>query len=195
MPDLAVRYQSQSRDDVMEVVRVERQLTAERINALVNDPHIRSWVAPGNEALDLTAQIERQGNVLLMGEHGGCMFLKLLPGVYEVHTVVDCGHRGKWDERTHQRLRLLDVSAHRLLRDTDARPKRAYCRQGGGRSAGHALRIYASEGMQFQGPADRCGHSFISDSGLAADGYRHDQGGAAIPQPTPCRRRGTGCRG
>ena len=96
MPDLAVRYQGQSREDVMEVVRVEPQLTAERINALVNDPDIRPWVAPGNEALDLTAQIERQGNVLLMGDHGGCMFLKLLPGVYEVHTVVDGKHRGEW---------------------------------------------------------------------------------------------------
>src|SRR5262249_35249516 len=35
-------------------------------------------------------------NVLLVGEHGGTFCLKLMPGVYEVHTQALPSGRGKW---------------------------------------------------------------------------------------------------
>jgi len=82
-------------------MRVERQFSADRINTLVNDPRIRPWVAAGTEQLDLTAQLKRPGNILLMGAHGGVMFLRLMPGIYEAHTVVEPSARGRWtDELT-----------------------------------------------------------------------------------------------
>jgi hypothetical protein len=69
-------------------VQVERHLHAGFLNEIANDPHVRPWIAPGKEPLDLTFQVENRNNVLLSGEHGCCIFLKMLPGVYEVHTQV-----------------------------------------------------------------------------------------------------------
>lgn len=77
-------------------MQVERQFSADRINVLVNDPRIRPWVAPGDNTLDLAPQVENPGNVLLMGEYGGVMFLRMMPGIYEAHTVVAPIARGSW---------------------------------------------------------------------------------------------------
>lgn len=75
---------------------VERHTTAEALNAIVNDPHVRPWVAPGTETLDLTFQVENENNVLLVGRYGCCMFLQIQPGIYEVHTQVLREGRGAW---------------------------------------------------------------------------------------------------
>lgn len=78
------------------MVLIERHLTAEALNNIVNDPHVRPFVAPGNQPLDLTSQLANTNNVALVGEFGACVFLKLLPGVYEVHTQVRKEGRGAW---------------------------------------------------------------------------------------------------
>lgn len=77
-------------------IQVERQLDAAFLNEIANDPDVRPWIAPGREALDLTPQVKNRNNVLLAGEYGCCMFLKMLPGVYEVHTQVRKEGRGAW---------------------------------------------------------------------------------------------------
>jgi hypothetical protein len=77
-------------------VRVERHLKADVLNAIANDPDVRPWIAPGREPLDLSFQVENRNNILLVGEHGCCMFLRMLPGVYEVHTQVRKEGRGEW---------------------------------------------------------------------------------------------------
>lgn len=77
-------------------VQVERHLHAGFLNEIANDPHVRPWIAPGEQTLDLAFQIENKNNVLLAGVHGCCMFLKMLPGVYEVHTQVRKEGRGAW---------------------------------------------------------------------------------------------------
>lgn len=95
-------------------VRVERHLTADALNAVVNDPHVRPWVAPGRDPLDLTFQVENKSNVLLVGEHGCCMFLKMMPGVYEVHTQVRKEGRGEWTNA------LAVACVHKMFLQTDA---------------------------------------------------------------------------
>jgi hypothetical protein len=95
-------------------VRVERHLDAGFLNRIANDPHVRPWIAPGKEPLDLTFQVENRNNVLLAGEHGCCIFLKMLPGVYEVHTQVRREGRGEWTNA------LTAACAHQMFLKTDA---------------------------------------------------------------------------
>src|SRR5262249_40399494 len=75
----------------------ERQTAdASRLNALLNDPRVRSQVANGNHVLDVTPQVSNPKNVFLLGQHGACMFLQLMSGIYEAHTVVLPEYRGEW---------------------------------------------------------------------------------------------------
>ncbi len=78
-------------------VIVERHLTADRLNEIVNDPSIYPWVRGAYEGkLDFTPLVEDQANVLVMGEHGGIFFVQQIPGLYEVHTQILPSGRGKW---------------------------------------------------------------------------------------------------
>lgn len=76
---------------------VTRHITAKWMNAVLNDDAVRPWVADVAEGpLDITPQVANQDNVLLMGEHGGCFFIKTALGSYEVHTACLKSGRGKW---------------------------------------------------------------------------------------------------
>lgn len=78
-------------------VAVERHLTADRLNAIVNDPSIYSWVRGAYEGtLDFTPLVRDQDNVLVMGEHGGVFFVQQMPGLYEAHTQILPAGRGQW---------------------------------------------------------------------------------------------------
>lgn len=79
------------------MVEVLRSFAAKRLNELANHPDIRPFIAdPDEGVLDLTGQVRNESNVLLLGEHGGCMLLKLTPALYEVHTLVRPEGRGPW---------------------------------------------------------------------------------------------------
>lgn len=76
---------------------VERHHDARFINRVVNDPAVHPWVCGHIEgAIDLTPVVEDQHNVLLAGQHGGVLFFKLQPGIYEAHTQVLREGRGRW---------------------------------------------------------------------------------------------------
>ena len=76
---------------------IKRATDAGHLNAILNHPTVRPWVAPKAEGvLDLTGMVADERNVVLMGELGGCAFLWLQPGIYEVHTQVLREGRGKW---------------------------------------------------------------------------------------------------
>lgn len=79
------------------MIQIKREKDASRINAILNHPEVRPWVAEMDRGvLDLTSAVENERNILLSGEYGACMFFKLLPGVYEVHTQTLPEGRGKW---------------------------------------------------------------------------------------------------
>lgn len=79
------------------MIEIIRETSAERINRVLNDESVRPWVADLSEGvIDITKSVENLNNVLLMGEHGGCMLFKLMPGVYEVHTQILPAGRGAW---------------------------------------------------------------------------------------------------
>lgn len=69
----------------IEPLSVAREVTAERLNDIVNHPDVRPWVG-GTGPLDLTPIVANPANVLLMREGGGLLFIRLDAGLYEVHT-------------------------------------------------------------------------------------------------------------
>lgn len=78
-------------------MNIRRDFAAGPINAVLNNPEVRPWVADmGEGIIDLTKAVENRNNVLLMGEHGGCMFYRIMEGMYEVHTMVLPDGRGEW---------------------------------------------------------------------------------------------------
>lgn len=78
-------------------MNIERATSAERINAILNHPDVRPWVADVAEGkLDVSAQVADVGNVCLVGEHGAFFCFKFFPGTYEVHTQILPEGRGKW---------------------------------------------------------------------------------------------------
>lgn len=76
---------------------IQREFTANRLNAILNHPAVRPWVANDDAGvIDVSAAVSNERNVLLMGEHGGMFFVCLQPGIYELHTQVLPSGRGEW---------------------------------------------------------------------------------------------------
>lgn len=98
----------------MQRLAITRETNAARINAVLNDPYVRPFVADEAGVLDVSKQVANERNVLLMGEHGGCLFFWLQPGVYEVHTQVTRAGRGEWTRR------LTESCAWWMFTQTDA---------------------------------------------------------------------------
>jgi hypothetical protein len=69
----------------MKSLTVSRELSASRINFVVNHPEVRPYVG-GVGPLDLAGLVADPRNVLLMVDGGGCLFQWLGEGYYEVHT-------------------------------------------------------------------------------------------------------------
>lgn len=79
------------------LAKIGREHHAKRINRIVNDPSVYPWVCGRHEGeLDLTPVIADPNNVLLMGQHGGVLFIQLQPGLYEAHSQCLEEGRGKW---------------------------------------------------------------------------------------------------
>lgn len=96
-------------------VDIRRELNAKRMNALLNFPEVRPWVADmGEGVLDISAIVENRRNFLLMGPHGGILFGCLLPGIYEAHTVVHPAGRGEWTKA------MIQAALHYMFTRTDA---------------------------------------------------------------------------
>lgn len=78
-------------------VEVSRSFSSKRLNELANHPDIRPTIDdPDKGVLDLSPQIASMDNVFVVGEHGGCLLLKLTPSLYEAHTMVRPEGRGPW---------------------------------------------------------------------------------------------------
>jgi hypothetical protein len=93
---------------------LERHFDAKVLNEIINRPDMRDDVATGQEGyLDCTAQLANKNNVALMGQYGGCVFIKLTPGIYEVHTQVVPEGRGPWA------LRMTEAAARWMFTRTD----------------------------------------------------------------------------
>jgi hypothetical protein len=73
---------------------IHRTLDARRLNAVANHPDVRPWIG-GEGELDLTAIVSNTANFALEAEHGGWIFVRHEPGIYELHTLFLPEGRGR----------------------------------------------------------------------------------------------------
>lgn len=65
-------------------------------NEVLNDPDVFGLVAfDGTTRIDISAHVGVDGNVLLTTAHGGFLFVKQEPGVYQLHTFFRKAGRGR----------------------------------------------------------------------------------------------------
>ena len=66
---------------------LRRTFDAAFLNGVINHPEVRPWVGkPGAGQADVTALVRDPENITLVNEHGGFIYVRKEPGVYEVHT-------------------------------------------------------------------------------------------------------------
>jgi hypothetical protein len=110
---------------VAAVILLERQIAdASRLNALLNDPRVRPWIANGEHVIDVTPQVSNPTNVFLLGEHGAAM-----PALYEALTAVLPEYRGEWTNGQRRPTRARRRSDRGLGRG-NARHGAGICAQG-----------------------------------------------------------------
>jgi hypothetical protein len=94
---------------------IERIYDPAVVNAVVNDPTVKPWVAGGIEGdLDVSPVLADPRNIALFGRHGGVIFTWVQPCVYEAHTQVLPQGRGAWA------LQMVHATASWLFAGTDA---------------------------------------------------------------------------
>lgn len=89
-----------------------RQDSASRLTELANDPSIYHWIkGPLTGHFD-TSSIVNPANVVLLGEHGGFVFLGMGGGIYDAHSLILPDGRGAWAlEAAHEALDKIFESA------------------------------------------------------------------------------------
>lgn len=88
------------------------ETNADRINLVVNDQSVYPWIKGRHEgSFDLSPIVQNKDNIVLMGEHGGIIFIKHQAGVYECHTNVLPAGRGPWVQE-HGHLAMRWMFAH-----------------------------------------------------------------------------------
>lgn len=94
---------------------IKRHHTADCVNLVINDPSVYDWVRGNFDGkIDVSQTVADPQNVLLMGEHGGVIFLKHQPGIYEAHTQVLPAGRGTWAKD------MVNEAVHWMFCNTDA---------------------------------------------------------------------------
>lgn len=76
---------------------IEPTTDAARVNAIVNHPGVRPWVADlGEGEIDLSGLLGKPNTLCLAGEHGVFLVIKYGDGIWECHTAVLPEGRGAW---------------------------------------------------------------------------------------------------
>ncbi len=77
-------------------VSVRREIDARTINPILNHPNVRPFIDSRDGAIDATPVVENRDNIALAGLYGTCIYLYVMPGVYEVHSACVPAGRGPW---------------------------------------------------------------------------------------------------
>jgi len=90
------------------MIEITRHTDAAHINAILNHPDVYPWVrGPVDGPLDMGPLMQQAGEhvYVLMGVHGGQVYERLQPGLFEVHSQFLAAGRGAWAiEATRQSL-------------------------------------------------------------------------------------------
>ncbi len=133
--------------------KVARQFNATRLNDVVNHPAVYPWVHGTIEGpLDFTPMISKDSpHINLMGEFGGCVFVRHQAGLYEVHTHILPAGRGEWAKEA------VTECVHYIFTCTDAVeiwtrvPKGNYAARALVKAMGGTLQFRADRGWVIDG--------------------------------------------
>ena len=79
------------------MMNLVRDLDAQRINAIVNDPSVYPFVHGMTDGpIDLTTPLSDQRNVALVAKWGGVILAQQQAGIYEIHVQALPEGRGSW---------------------------------------------------------------------------------------------------
>lgn len=73
-----------------------REFDARHFNSICNHPDVRPRIDSNGGQVDVSEQVAAPYNFLLTGVYGGCLFLGVIPGVFEVHSACLPEGRGPW---------------------------------------------------------------------------------------------------
>jgi hypothetical protein len=77
-------------------VDIQRHTEAAHLNSILNHPEVHASVAYDDKPLDLTPVMESPNVIALYGEHGGQVYHRLQPGLFEAHSAFKPEGRGEW---------------------------------------------------------------------------------------------------
>lgn len=106
-------------------VDIELHRDAAHANRIVNHPDVIEWVrgaAVGE--IDLTALVSSEHTYVLMGEHGGQIYIRRQPGLFEIHSQFTPEGRGAWARAVTQK------SIHWMFTKTEAVEIMTLCPKG-----------------------------------------------------------------
>lgn len=87
---------------------ITRATSAEFINSVVNHPDVRPFIHAPPGDIDLSAAAADPNNLVLVGEHGGMLFIQKVAGLFEIHTQFLKSGRGDWGLKfAHEAVRWL----------------------------------------------------------------------------------------
>jgi hypothetical protein len=96
----ALRHQSAAildEDEDPEIrAAVSRQTDARAINVILNHPKVRPFIDSRDGTINAAPVVENPDNFALAGAFGTCIFLGVMPGVFEVHSACLPEGRGAW---------------------------------------------------------------------------------------------------
>lgn len=77
-------------------VAVSRETDARNINPILNHPAVRPFIDSRDGAIDVGPVVADPNNIVLAGRLGTCIYLYVMPGVFEVHSACLPEGRGPW---------------------------------------------------------------------------------------------------
>lgn len=83
--------------NILMQIAISRQTDAAHLNSIANHPEVYKWVAGNaNGPLDFAPVMDNPDVFVLMGEHGGQVYHRLQPGLFEAHSQCRPEGRGEW---------------------------------------------------------------------------------------------------
>lgn len=76
---------------------IQRYTEATHLNSILNHPEVFPLISDGSsDSIDMTPVMESPDVVALYGEHGGQVYQRLQPGLFEAHSAFRPEGRGEW---------------------------------------------------------------------------------------------------
>ena len=92
-----VEFVQPAHEPILMQVTIERHTDAKHLNSIVNHADVYPWVrGPIEGPLDFSEAVSSDNVIALLGEHGGQVYHRLMPALFEAHSQFTPKGRGEW---------------------------------------------------------------------------------------------------